>query len=147
MRSGMNIKPDFTIVIQFVFFAASYWVLTKLFFPPVLNIIFRRYKMIENAKKELKEHEEKGLEMQSTYENRIREVRIQAQDIRKNARQEANQKERNLLEEAREKASVYLKGKELDFQKQQEEHQSQVEKNVGKLSEQIVEKLLKNRIS
>lgn len=138
----MTIYPDWTILFQFAFFLASFWALKTFFFPPVLDVIKRRITMIEKANEQLRHYDAEGRQMQKAYEGRLRDARIQAQDIRNQARKETAQKERERLDQAREEASKILAKGESEIEDQRAQAHSQIESKARDLSAQIVEKVL-----
>ena len=143
----MNIQPDITIVIQFAFFAASYWVLSRLFFPPVRDVLEKRRIMMDEYKAERARKEKEGLEMTATYERKVREARVKAQEIRQTARKNASKEEREILGAAKAKAAEYMaeKNKELDGERQKSK--KQFDDDVSQLADDIVGKLLQPRKS
>jgi len=90
----MNIYPDWTVIFQLAFFGICYWMLKTLVFPPVLAVIQKRQSMVEHPQKELRDREEEGIEMTQSYHDQIRDTRLEAQNIRNRAREEASAYER-----------------------------------------------------
>lgn len=141
----MNINPDITVLIQFVFFIASYWVLSKLAFPPVLEVIIKRKQMIDQANLELKQRDQEGKDMQAEYDGRIRDARLKAQEVRRQARNEASSTERELLEKTRLKTVSLLEQKEKELTVHRTSLLATLDDETKRLSEKIVEKLLEKR--
>ncbi|MCK6510884.1 ATP synthase F0 subunit B [Myxococcota bacterium] len=138
----MNIYPDFTFFIQMAFFFACVWTLTHLMFPPVLAVILERQKKIDHAQRELKERDEEGRQMQRDYQEEIRKVRVQAQDIRNKARNESAQYEREILEKARQEEIKLMQEERAKISARREELQTQFEKDRSALTQEIVARLL-----
>ncbi len=103
----MNIYPDpFLLVVHAIFFGIVYWAFKNLVYPPVLGIILKRHKIVEEAGKELKRLEAEGLDMHEQYQAKLRDARMEAQEIHKRNRANATEQEREILDAARHDAQA-----------------------------------------
>ncbi|MEM1010418.1 MAG: ATP synthase F0 subunit B [Myxococcota bacterium] len=143
----MNIYPDWTLLIQLAFFGACYWMLKTLVFPPVLNIIRKRQKMVEHAQKELVEREEEGREMERKYAAEIRDIRMEAQQIRNQARQEAGAYEREQLAQQRADALAKQQQKHTEMAATEQRLLAGLRQEKQKLGREVVSSLLGRPLS
>ncbi len=143
----MNLSLDWTVFIQFSFFLASYWALKTLFFPPVLEVLERRKKMIEQANQELRRHDAEGKRMQEEYKARLREARQQAQEIHNKARFEAAEEDRKIMEEARKEATALLKEGEAQLEEARQTAFDELDEQRHELASLLVEKTLGHTVS
>lgn len=138
----MTIIPNLTLFIQLFFFLTSVWICSKFLFPPVMEVLDRRRKMIEGAKAELRRHEEEGEEMARTYAERIRKARAKGQEERNRFRNQGSQKERVLLESAREEASKILYEGQKQAEMIREKSLEQLDREVKQMAQMIAERTL-----
>ncbi len=142
-----NMSPNWTLIVQGVFFLISYWALSRWFFPPVMEVLTQRQKKVERALEELKRYEREGKELEEKYRQRLAEARSEAQGIYSQARQEASERERELLQEARQKALSALAKKREENRKLREEWQKNLDTDADSLAHEIAEKLLERSIN
>ncbi|HAA58905.1 MAG TPA: hypothetical protein DCE42_29380 [Myxococcales bacterium] len=143
----MTIDLNITMLFQLAFFVASYWVMKTMLFPPVLTLIKRRELMIAKANEELRRRDAEGKQMREDYNRKMRDARIQAQEIHNKNRQVSAEREREILEAARKKAAQYLYEGEVKLEEQRTQARKELDEKADELSNQIVEKILGRPIS
>ena len=143
----MNLSLDWTVIIQFSFFVACYWALKTFFFPPVLDVLMRRKKMIEEANKELRRRDAEGKKMQEEYRISMRNARLQAQEIHNTSRKEAATEERKILNQARQEAIELTNEGEIQIKERREKALKELDDQTQELASALVSKTLGRSIS
>lgn len=146
IAAGASISPDFSIVIQTIFFVATLLVLKNVMFPPVLKVILERKRRMEEAHRELKQLEDEGFTMEQEYEDKIRDARWQAQELHSQARKEAADAEHEVLEAARKESAQKLYENTASLNKQRDEILEQFDQDSEEMAREIASKLLDRTI-
>lgn len=144
---GVSIAPNLSIVFQTLFFVASFLVLKRVMFPPVLRVILEREKKIEQAHKELLRQDEEGQQMEQEYSDKIREARLQAQEIHNEARKEASAKEHSILAEAQEQSAQLQSKNSTELGEQRQAVVAKLDQDSEAMAQDIASKLLGRSIS
>ncbi len=137
-----KLLPNYTFFIQMFFFVACFLILRNYLFPPVLEVLLERQKKVEQAHQELKKYEKEGEEMEEKYQETIRDARIQAQKIYKDARSEASEEERRIVEAARSEANQTMVEREQQAQKQRDSLRANLDSDADNLAQEIASKVL-----
>lgn len=116
-------------------------------FPPVLRVILEREKKIEQAHKELLRQDEEGQQMEQEYSDKIREARLQAQEIHNEARKEASAKEHSILAEAQEQSAQLQSKNSTELGEQRQAVVAKLDQDSEAMAQDIASKLLGRSIS
>ena len=92
---------DKSVIIQFVIFIASIFILNSLFFKPLLGISDRRENLTKGTVKEANELSEKVQQIIGDYEAKIGDARSEASEKRAELRREAQLAAEGMISEVR----------------------------------------------
>lgn len=127
------------MALQFLILMA---VLNALFYKPLGKAIDQRSDYVRNNLKDARELKEKSELLATQYENELRDVRRQAQDIIAKAKAEAEKTSAEKIQQAQQEAAAQKQQAADEIEAQKAEAMQSLEQQVDALSNQILEKLL-----
>lgn len=127
------------MALQFLILMA---VLNALLYKPLGKAIDERTDFVRNNLKEARELKEKTESLAAQYENELRDVRREAQDIIAKAKAEAEQVSNAKIQEAQQEVAAEKQKAADEIEAQKAEAMQSLEQQVDTLSNQILEKLL-----
>lgn len=127
------------MALQFLILMA---VLNSLLYKPLGKAIDQRGDYVRNSLREAREVKEKSEMLANQYDNEIRDVRRQAQDIIAKAKAEAEQISSSKIQEAQQEVAARKQKAADEIEAQKAEAMQSLEQQVDSLSNQILEKLL-----
>lgn len=133
-----------TLPLMALQFLALTVTLNFIFYKPVINVLDAREEYIRNSLTSASASLVKANELTKKYEFNLAESRKKAQEIIKNAQQEAQLVVSEKIKEAQKDAEKLLFDAYQELNIQKEQALKSLEIQVGILSEQIKEKLLEN---
>ena len=117
-------------------------ILNALFYKPLGKAIDERTDYVRTSLKEARELKEKSDVLAAQYENELRDVRRQSQDIIAAAKAEAEKISNAKIQEAQQEVAAQKQQAADEIEAQKAEAMSSLEQQVDALSNQILEKLL-----
>ena len=133
---------DATLPLMALQFLILMAVLNTLFYKPLGRAIDGRSDYVRNNLKDARELKEKSELLAAQYENELRDVRRQAQDIIAKAKAEAEKISADKIQEAQQEAAAQRQQAADEIEAQKAEAMQSLEQQVDALSNQILEKLL-----
>lgn len=127
------------MALQFLILMA---VLNSLFYKPLGKALDQRGDYVRNSLKEARELKEKSEMLATQYDNELRDVRRQAQDIIAKAKAEAEQTSAGKIQQAQQEVAAKKQQAADEIEAQKAEAMQSLEQQVDSLSNQILEKLL-----
>ncbi len=137
----------YLVIAQIVNFLIILYLLKKYAYKPILGVLKKREELIHKGLADAKKGEEALQEADEERKKIIKQARDEAHSIVDNARKEASM----LLEEAQIKAKkqteIMLKDGEEAIKREAHMAEEKIEKNIGKIVEEVVKKSLKDILS
>ncbi|MEM8723530.1 MAG: F0F1 ATP synthase subunit B' [Cyanobacteria bacterium P01_G01_bin.39] len=127
------------MALQFLILMA---VLNALLYKPLGKAIDQRTDYVRNSLKEARELKEKSEMLATQYDNELRDVRRQSQDIIAKAKAEADKISASKIQEAQQEVAAQKQKAADEIEAQKAEAMQSLEQQVDSLSNQILEKLL-----
>lgn len=140
------ISIDLSLVYQIIGFFVLLFVLNRLLYKPVFNILKQREEKIEGTLKKAEEtetHVEEGL---ADYEKRLREAAVKGHEERARLRAEGQEREKEILEAARNEANKELSSMRDDLKKSKQEALASLKEEAKNISKDIAEKILERKV-
>src|SRR4030042_5461604 len=137
-----TVLPDITLLVQMVIFLALVFVLNVLLYKPILKIIDRRKKQLEELENEIKLFNNSVDKKAFEYEEKLKQAKSSASELKKEIIQEGNGQAKSIVDVVR--AEIPLMTQEFQ-QKMHKEMQAQrliLVNQSQKLSLEIAEKVL-----
>lgn len=138
----VQVLPDLTFFVQMAIFLVLVFVLNALLYKPILNIIDRRKKQLEELENEIKLFNESVNTKAAEYEEKLKQAKANAAELKKAIIQEGNEQAKKIVDVVRAEIPVMTQefqqkiGKEIQTARQILDKQSQ------KLSLDIAQKVL-----
>lgn len=138
----MDITPQ-AVLYQAVLFVVLYLVLKRVVFDRFLDSLDQRHHRTRGALDEAAKLRQEAEHLQTDYEAQLAEIRRQAASAKEEIRRAAESGEREVLEAAREEAGRFFTAARARIAGEVNVARSSLEGDVGKLSQQVLETLLK----
>jgi F-type H+-transporting ATPase subunit b len=138
----MEFTPQ-AILYQAILFIALYFMLKRLVFDRFLDNLEARHQRTKGALEEAALLREEAGRLQADYESQMAEMRHQAAVAKDDIRRQTEKGEQELLELARGEAAQSLVKARAEIAEQVRVARASLEGDVAKLSEQVLERLLK----
>jgi len=138
----MEFTPQ-AILYQAILFVALYFVLKRLVFGRFVENLEARHRRTQGALEEAMRLREEAGRLQADYEAQMAEMRRRAAAAKEEIRRQAEKGERELLDLARGEAARSLAQAQAEIAEQVRAARAALEGDVNKLSEQVLDRLLK----
>ena len=127
------------MALQFLILMA---VLNSLLYKPLGKVIDQRSDYVRNSLKDARELKEKSEMLAAQYDNELKSVRRESQDIIAKAKAEAEKISASKIQEAQQEVAAQKQKAADEIEAQKAEAMQSLEQQVDSLSNQILEKLL-----
>jgi len=97
----VNVIPDITLLYQMAIFLVLIFVLNILLYKPILKIIDRRKKQLEELENEIKLFNESVDKKASEYEEKLKQAKANASEVKKEIIQEGNEQAKKIVDAVR----------------------------------------------
>lgn len=136
------ISLDWTLILQFVNFFVLLFLLNKILYRPLLDIMARRREAIEGGKESARSLEAEIEEKLQTYQQQLSAAKADASAERTELRKAAQQQEAEIIGEAQQKATTRIKSIRAQVEKEATEAGEILKSQAGALAGQIAAKVL-----
>ena len=138
----VTVIPDYTMLIQMVVFLALVFVLNFLLYKPILSIIDRRKKQLEESESEIKLFNESVEKRVAEYEEKLKQAKIKATELKKEIIQEGANQAKNVVDAVRNEIPVMARDFQQKMDKEVEKAKLILDSHSRELSVQIAQKVL-----
>ena len=105
-KSLVKVIPDITLLVQMVLFLILMFVLNILLYKPILSIIERRKKQLEESENEIKLFNESVEKRVAEYEEKLKQAKIKGSELKKEIIQEGVNQAKNIVDVVRNEIPV-----------------------------------------
>lgn len=140
------INLNYTLFIQIIVFLTVLWVLTRFLFRPVIKTLDERAEKIEGLNKKGKEIEEEVKRKTEKYEDRLKEARRGALEMRDGLKKDALEEEKKRIKTVAKEAKDIMENKKKEIYRDIERVRGELEKQIEENSRDIVKTVLGRRI-
>ncbi|OGP31493.1 MAG: hypothetical protein A2073_08630 [Deltaproteobacteria bacterium GWC2_42_11] len=141
------IEINITLLMQVIGFFVLLLILNGLLYKPVLNILEKREKNIEGAKKEAESLLKKLHEKTDAYEKRLHEARVKGHEERLKIRQAGLENERLILDNAKKEAMGFIADTKSKINEDVRSVMAGLKTDSEKIAREIAEKVLGRRVA
>lgn len=138
----VTVIPDYTLLIQIVTFLVLIYILNLLLFKPILNIIDRRKKQLEELENEIKLFNDSVDKRVSEYNEKLKQAKTNASELKKEIVKEGDDWAKNIVDIVRGEIPLMTQ----EFQKKMDKEilaaRKILDNQSRKLSLEIAEKVL-----
>jgi F-type H+-transporting ATPase subunit b len=136
------VELNYTVWIQMANFLALILVLNFLLYRPVLKIIEKRNKKIEESKEEVRSLDETIERKLAQYEEKIRQARAEAALQRDAVKAEGTEQSKEMIGKVREEISKKLEGFKAQLQKETDSARDVLREQTKAIAAEVSEKVL-----
>lgn len=141
------ITLDYSVLIQIIFFLILWYLLSRLLFKPYLTLLEEREKRTSGTKSDTVALTEEAERLRADYENKIAQVREQAEAAKEAIVDEGRRAREQLLERARVEAAKMLQAAREEIQRQLQEGRATAVREAQAFARQMAEKILGRRVA
>jgi F-type H+-transporting ATPase subunit b len=147
-NSNFLVSPDVGLMIWTVLaFLVAFWILRKYAFPQISAALEKRQKAIEESIDSANRTKEEADQILAEYRERLKEARVQAEEIVARARKAGETAERQSLEQARESREELLEQTRRDIEAETRRAIQEIRKEVADLTVAATERVTRKTLS
>ncbi len=141
-KSLVAVIPDYTLLIQMGLFLSLMFVLNILLYKPILSIIERRKKQLEESENEIKLFNESVEKRVAEYEEKLKQAKIKGSELKKEIIQEGVNQAKNIIDVVRNEIPVIAREFQQKMDKEVEKAKLILDSHSKELSLEIARKVL-----
>ncbi len=138
----VTVIPDYTLLIQMVTFLVLVYILNLLLYKPILNIIDRRKKQLEELENEIKLFNESVDKKAFEYEEKLKQAKSNASELKKEIIQEGNGQAKSIVDVVHAEIPLMTQEFQQKMDKEMQAARQILDNQSQKLSLEIAEKVL-----
>lgn len=142
LLSGSLIDLDATLFVQAAIFFVAFFVLRAFVFKPMIGLFEAREEAIEGARSEARRIEKEAEQKANTFDEEMRQVRVQAGEERERLRQEGLRLERQMLDDVRRETQQQLEQAQQRLRDEARQVRRDMETTAPALGREVASKLL-----
>jgi F-type H+-transporting ATPase subunit b len=141
----VTITP-WTVIFQICNLFITIWIVKKLLYKPVMNILAKRQEEVDTIYSEADQAKNDATEMKNQYTEKLSHAREEADSIVRNAVQNAERKGEQIVAEAKDQA-VYMKQKaEMEIEQEKRKAFADVKSEISGIAVEIASKVVSREI-
>ena len=138
----VTVIPDYTLLVQGVLFLTLVFLLNILLYKPILSIIDRRKKQLEESENEIRLFDENAEKKDAEYEEKLKQAKLKASEAKKEVIQEGANQAKNIIDAVRNEIPVMAREFQQKMDKEVEKAKAVLDGNSRQLSLEIAQKIL-----
>ena len=138
----VTVIPDYTLLVQGVLFLTLVFLLNILLYKPILSIIDRRKKQLEESENEIRLFDENAEKKVAEYEEKLQQAKLKASEAKKEVIQEGANQAKNIIDAVRNEIPVMAREFQQKMDKEVEKAKAVLDGNSRQLSLEIAQKIL-----
>lgn len=141
------IEINLTIVIQVIQFLILIYILNRILFKPISQVLTERQQKITTWEEKTRGLQETARLNLETFDNQLKEERVRARENQKQLTKELKEKEEANLRETSEKAAQIVAETQQELEKERERLRMELRHQATELSQILAEKVLGRKLS
>ena len=142
----VTVIPDYTLFIQIVTFLALIYILNFLLFKPILNIIDRRKKQLEELENEIKLFNDSVDKRAAEYDEKLKQAKTNASELKKEIIKNGDDQAKGIIDIVRGEIPLMTQEFQKNMGKEIQAARKILHNQSRKLSLEIAEKVLGRRV-
>jgi F-type H+-transporting ATPase subunit b len=138
----VSVIPDYTIFIQMITFLALIYILNILLYKPILAIIERRKKKLEELENEIKLFNESVDKRAAEYEEKLKLAKANASELKKEIIQEGADQAKKTIDAVRNEIPLMIQEFQSKMDKEIQTARQTLDSQSRKLSLEIAQKVM-----
>lgn len=140
------IEFNWTLLFVWMTFGALYLILKKKFFERVHNFMVARENQVKESFQNAEQVNLLAAKKMESYDRKIADIEAEGREIIKNAKIRADEKAREILDEANTRASYMIRIAEEEIEREKRKALDDVRKQIGGLAVLAAEKILEKEL-
>ena len=142
----VTVIPDYTLLVQMATFIALIFILNYLLYKPILSIIDRRKKQLEELENEIKLFKDSVDKKAAEYDEKLNKAKTSASDLKKEIISEGSQQAKSIVDAVRNEIPLIVQESQQRMDKEMQAARQILNNQSRKLSLEIAEKVLGRRV-
>ncbi len=142
----VTVIPDYTLLVQMATFIALIFILNYLLYKPILSIIDRRKKQLEELENEIKLFKDSVDKKAAEYDEKLNKAKTSASDLKKEIIDEGAMQAKSIVDAVRNEIPLMTQESQQRMDKEMQAARQILNNQSRKLSLEIAEKVLGRRI-
>ena len=138
----VTVIPDYTLFIQIVTFLLLIYILNHLLFKPILNIIDRRKKQLEELENEIKLFNDSVNKRASEYDEKLKQAKTNASELKKEIIKEGDDQAKSIVDTVSGEIPLMTQEFQQKMEKEMQAARKILDNQSRKLSLEIAGKVL-----
>ena len=138
----VTVIPDYTLLIQMGLFLSLIFVLNFLLYKPILSIIDRRKKQLEESENEIRLFNESVEKRVAEYEEKLKQAKIKGSELKKEIIQEGVNQAKNIVDVVRNEIPAIAREAQQKMDKEVQKAKQILDSHSKELSLAIAQKVL-----
>lgn len=138
----VKVIPDISLLYQAIVFLSLVFILNILLYKPILSIIDRRKKQLEESENEIRLFDENAEKKVAEYEEKLKQAKLNASEAKKEVIQEGANQAKNIIDAVRNEIPVMAREFQQKMDKEVEKAKAILDGNSRQLSVDIAQKIL-----
>lgn len=131
---GLDIQLLFDVLIEFILLMILYVCISKLYFRPVRRFLLERQRRMDANQSSADAETKEALRLKKIYEARVAQAEKEGEEYLSKSRKQALKKQKEIIEEARENASVMIAAAEEEILKEKTAVSDAVKKEITRIA-------------
>jgi len=138
----VTVIPDYTLLVQMGLFLALVFLLNILLYKPILSIIDRRKKQLDESENEIRLFTENAEKKVAEYEEKLKLAKLKASEAKKEVIQEGANQAKNIIDAVRNEIPVMAREFQQKMDAEVEKAKAVLDGHSRQLSIEIARKIL-----
>lgn len=138
----VTVIPDYTLLIQMIIFVTLIFILNILLYKPILSIIDRRKKQLEESENEIRLFNESVEKRVAEYEEKLKQAKLKASEQKKEIIQEGANQAKNIVDAVRNEIPAIAKEFQQKMDMEVQKAKAVLDGHSKGLSLEIAQKIL-----
>ncbi len=138
----VTVIPDYTLLVQMGLFLALVFLLNVLLYKPILSIIDRRKKQLDESENEIRLFTENAEKKVAEYEEKLKLAKLKASEAKKEVIQEGANQAKNIIDAVRNEIPVMAREFQQKMDAEVEKAKAVLDGHSRQLSIEIAQKIL-----
>ena len=138
----VTVIPDYTLLVQMGLFLALVFLLNVLLYKPILSIIDRRKKQLDESENEIRLFTENAEKKVAEYEEKLKLAKLKASEAKKEVIQEGANQAKNIIDAVRNEIPVLAREFQQKMDAEVEKAKAVLDGHSRQLSIEIAQKIL-----
>lgn len=139
---GVTVMPDWTVAIQIINFLLILWILNRILYRPIRNILLQRKEKMDNLELSIQTYNEDAQEKDAAFAAGIKEARAKGLNEKEALLQAAAEEEKKIIAKINEKAQAELSNIRRKISQEAHTAKAALQTKVGEFADDICQKIL-----